>query len=579
MVMSCANPDFRGRRMKRVWVVTVLLASLTAAIFLPATAHRFVLYDDDEYVTANPVVRMGLTAGGIRWAFSTMSQSNWHPLTWISHMADVQIFGLAPWGHHLVNIVFHAAAVAMLFLTLERMTGFIWSSAFVAALFAVHPLHVESVAWVAERKDVLSGLLWMLTMNAYLSYARKPRPGRYLAVLVAFALGVMAKAMVVTLPFVLLLLDWWPLSRFGKPGRGAGRARVWYLVREKAPFLALSAIASVIAYVAQQQGGSVAASEVLPLSARLASAASGYFWYIGRTLWPSGLAVLYPHPGPIVSVGKASLSLLSLTALIPMAMSVGKRWPWLTVGWFWYLGTLVPVIGLVQVGIQFTADRYSYLPLVGLFIAMVWMLDEATRSLPLRRAALGVAGGAVLIALTVVSTSQLRHWRDDLSLFRRAVSVTTNNAMAWLNLGAAYSEAGQWREAIAACREALKINPSFDQAWFNLGVANGELGHDLESAEAYGRAVTVNPKYAEAWQGLAHENEKLSRWAGAAQAWRRADELQPRDARVLYRLGRALAIQGDRESGMKIARELALLNRVSAAQLEIIIRRLPPQPR
>jgi tetratricopeptide (TPR) repeat protein len=502
--------------MKRAWLVAALLVTFTVAVFLPVAGHRFVLFDDDEYVTDNPVVSRGLTAAGVRWAFTTLTQSNWHPLAWVSHMLDVQAFGLAPRGHHLTSLALHAATVALLFLALRGMTGALWRPALVAALFAVHPLHVESVAWVAERKDVLAGFFWVLALGAYLRYARVPTPARALAVLLCSVLGLLAKPMVVTLPFVLLLLDWWPLGRLGARGGGRPPARARRLVLEKAPLFALSAASSLVTYVAQLRGGSIAAAAALPLAARCANAVQGYLWYLGKALWPSGLAVLYPHPGAAVAPGKTALALGVVAGCTAAALLLGRRRPWLTTGWLWYLGTLVPVIGFVQIGLQSTADRYSYLPLIGVFVAAAWTLGAAARGRPSRRLLPGAAAALALIALAAASRLQLSFWRDDLALFGRAVAVTRDNPLAWLNLGAAHARRGEWEQEIAACREALRVNPGYADAWFNLGLASFKLGRYQESRDAYGRAVTLRPGFAQARQGLAEAAGELARQREAA---------------------------------------------------------------
>jgi len=382
--------------MRRDIGICVCLAVATVAVYWPVGGYDFTNFDDPGYVSENPHVLAGLTWEGVRWAFTNAQEANWHPLTWLSHMLDCQLFGPSAGRHHLVNVGLHALSILLLFLVLARMTGRRWPSAMVAALFALHPLHVESVAWISERKDVLSALFWMLTMGAYVLYAERPSVIRYLPVFVFLALGLMAKPMLVTLPFVLLLLDFWPLGRLkgaaatGKEASGFPWRRAGRLVLEKAPLLVLAAAASGVAYLVQQKIGAMEFGARVPWTGRLANAVMAYVTYLVKAVWPGGLAVFYPYDEhlPAWEVGLASAALAAVTALVVWQ---GRRRPYLAVGWFWYVGTLVPVIGLVQVGGHAMADRYTYIPLIGIFVAAAWGAADLTAAWPGRKALLAAA--------------------------------------------------------------------------------------------------------------------------------------------------------------------------------------------
>jgi protein O-mannosyl-transferase len=467
--------------MRRNIGIGLFLVVAIAAVYWPVSRAEFVNLDDDRYVTENPHVQRGLTWAGAEWAFTTVAQSNWHPLTWLSHMADWQLFGSWAGGHHLVSVGFHAASGILLFLILARMTRRRWPSAVVAALFLVHPLHVESVAWVAERKDVLSTFFGMLTLGAYALYVERPSVGRYAAAFVLLALGLLAKPMLVTLPFVLLLLDFWPLGRLKGVGDAAGQAsaadfwprpfpwrRAGWLVLEKVPLLALVAAASVVAYVAQERGGAMLPSESLPLSVRKANALVSYVGYLGMMVWPRGLAVPYPYVFPIPpwQVQCAEAALVIVTALVLWQ----RRRPYLAVGWFWYVGMLVPVVGLVQQGNQTLADRYTYVPLIGIFVAITWLAADglAKWGRRARRLTAAMAGVVVLAACAAVSANQVRYWSDSVTLLRHILNVTANNTVAHDLLGAALAERGQTDEAIRHFQEVLRTWPDYMPALNNM---------------------------------------------------------------------------------------------------------------
>jgi len=454
-----------GKLARNQYLVILLLLGVTFGAFYRVLGGEFLRYDDDVYITLNPFVKAGLSRVGLIWAFATGYNANWHPLTWVSHMLDVEVFGMNAGGHHLTNLILHLANTMLLFLVLRRMTGFVWRSAFVAALFGVHPLHVESVAWIAERKDVLSTLFWLLTIWAYARYAENPTWTRYLPVVLFFGLGLMAKPMLVTLPFVLLLLDYWPLNRLSFGGKGERTVPVYDLFLEKVPLFAMTALSCLITFRAQQMGGAVGLLEKLPFAVRAGNALVAYTTYIGKMFWPKNLAVFYPHPGADLPVWQAVVAGLALVSITILVIRAGKPRPYLSVGWLWYLGTLVPVIGLVQVGAQAMADRYTYVPMIGLFIMLAWGLPG------LGGKRLAVPATLVVCALIAVTWRQVGYWRDSISLFRHAISVTEKNAVMHANLGLALRDRGRTDEAIREYREAIRIDPEFAQAHNNLAVA------------------------------------------------------------------------------------------------------------
>ncbi len=530
-------------------VAALLLVALTVAVFGPACGHDFSLYDDGLYVTNNRVVRAGLSPGGLAWAFTTTHASNWHPLTWASHMLDVSLYGLNPAGHHLTNVLFHAANVAILFLLLLRMTGALWRSAFVAALFAVHPLHVESVAWVAERKDVLSTLFWLATAWAYARYAERPGLPRYLAVLALFAAGLMAKPMLVTLPVTLLLLDYWPL------GRLSCRAALPTLFKEKIPLFALSAASALVTLAAQVKGASAVSLERIPAAARVSNAVVSLGDYIGKTVWPGSLAVYYPHPGAGHATWKIAAAALLVAGLTVLAVRLARRSPYVATGWFWYLATLLPVIGLVQVGSQAMADRYTYVPLIGLFVAVSWGAADLAAWWRLRRPFLAIAAGAVLCALAVTASLQLRHWRSDLALFSHAIEATTGNWLAEMNLGVALDKLGRADEAIAHYGRAVAIRPDYAEAHYNLGVDMARKGRIGEAVAQYRRTLEIWPDYPYAHNNLGQALERLGKPDEAVAHYRAAVRSLPTFVLARNNLACALGAQGKYEEAMAQFRE------------------------
>ena len=489
----------KERRFKRLLggarpeiAVCLLLVVLTVIVYGRVRYYEFINYDDILYVTENRQVQGGLTVSGIVWAFTTFHASNWHPLTWVSHMVDVELFGLHPGGAHVVNLLFHLADTVLLFLVFVRMTGALWKSAFVAALFAVHPLHVESVAWIAERKDVLSAFFWMLVLWFYVSYVRKPSTSGYLAVVGLFVLGLMSKPMLVTLPFVLLLLDFWPLGRMKAKGAAVP------LVREKIPLFVLSAVSCGVTLFAQKKA--VLSLEAISASVRMANAAVSYAAYIGKTIWPRDLAVFYPHPG-MPGFWRVVIAVLVLAGVTLAAARWCRRRPYLIVGWLWYLGTLVPVIGFVQVGSQAMADRYTYVPLVGLFVMIAWGVGEAAERFRLKLPA-ALAAASVTVVLMACTLQQVGYWKDSTSLFDRALKVTLHTDVIHNQLAIALEKQGKYGEAERQYEESLRINPGYAEAHFNMGNLLAGRGRVEKAEKHYRQAVKSKPDYAEAWYNL-----------------------------------------------------------------------------
>jgi len=480
-----------GRQPPPRFVLALLLTVATLAVFARVIGFEFLNYDDPLYVTANPHVQAGISVEGVRWAFTTFAAANWHPLTWISLMLDASIGGGAdPCVFHLANVVLHLANVLLLFFFLDRVTGRPGRSAVTAALFAIHPLHVESVAWIAERKDVLSTLFLLLTLLAYAGFVERPGRLRRIAVALLFALGLLAKPMLVTLPVLLLLLDAWPLQRKEPWPR---------LVLEKAPLFAMSIATGVVTVLAQSHADTVGSLAGYPLGVRIANAIVATPTYLAQAIWPARLAVFYPHPGASLSGLAVAVSAVVLATLTFWTIRVRRTRPYLLFGWAWYLVTLAPVIGIVQVGWQARADRYTYISLIGIFLAMVWGISERFAERPVLISSLAAA---ILVALGVGAFVQTGYWRDSETLFRRALAVTENNAVAHSNLGTALLRRRQLVEAEEHFTEAVRINPYFAEAHSNLGVALGRQGKTDEAILEFERALELQPDYPDARRNL-----------------------------------------------------------------------------
>ena len=531
------------RRWPDLWICLLLLAA-TLAAYSQVRSYDFVNYDDPQYVVDNIHVRAGLTAGGLVWALTSFDAANWFPLTWISHMAVCQFFGMEAGWHHLTNVWLHALSVLLLFAVLNRITKARWPSAFVAFLFALHPLHVESVAWVAERKDVLCAFFWFLTLWCYARYVERPGAGGYFMVLGAFCLGLMAKPMIVTLPFTLLLLDVWPLGRAPLPWRW-NTAKP--LLLEKLPLLALAAGASVFTLLAQGYGGAVAPLAGIPLTLRLENALVSYLAYIRDMLWPTGLAVLYPNnPNalPVLGVVAAGLALAGVSLL---AARQFRARPNLAVGWCWYLGTLVPVIGLVQVGSQSRADRYTYIPMIGLSIMLAWGAAELFARRPRTRKAVVAAAVAACSACLVVTWFQVQYWASTETLLLHTLGVTSGNFITHHNLADYYLQHGRNEEAREQEAKALEINPAYLEARLNLGLALSLLERHGEAEVEYRRAIEQRPEEKQlflAHSGLGTALAAQHRTAEALPELELAARLKPESADNHFNLGAALAALG-----------------------------------
>jgi len=539
-------------------VVVILLTLTTVFVYLPLTRSDFVTFDDMTYVVDNPHVQNGLTLEGVAWAMTAFHASNWHPLTWISHMGDVSLAGLSPGFHHGMNLALHVASVAALFLLLARITGETAPSAVVAALFAIHPLHVESVAWVSERKDVLSTLCGIASIAAYCRYTTTSGGVPYAAALVMYALSLMSKPMLVTMPCLLVLLDYWPLQRVAFSGtydistappqasRGVAFRRV---IIEKVPFLALSAVSCVITLLAQHRGGAVVSTDAVPIMQRFANAAVAYVAYIAKALCPVNLAIFYPHPGA-VPVGIAIACALAIGGVTALALMHRRRLPQVAVGWLWYLGTLVPVIGLVQVGSQSMADRYMYFPLVGLAIAVVWWAWDTAKRSPQGRAAF-VAAAAVCVAILVpVARRQVSHWKDSETLFTHAMSVTGENSKMLYCRGIAFANRGQWPRAAADFTSAIALAPRYAKAYLQRGVVYHNVGDRDQAIADFTTALSLNPDDGEAYNNRGNVLSSQGNHDQAIADLRQACALSP--SGLFYNnLGSAYARSEDHESAVR----------------------------
>ena len=541
-------------------VLCLLLVAVTLAVYWPVLRCDFVNYDDPDYFFSNPHVLAGLSSSNLVWAFCTGHAGNWHPLTWLSLMLDRELFGPGPAGPHFTNLLFHLANTVLLFLLFRRLTRAPWRSAFVAALFALHPLHVESVAWISERKDVLSTFFGLLALVFYTRYAQKrstdkgrassatteslaldPRRStlNYYLALFFFALGLMSKPMLVTLPLVMLLLDWWPLKRFTIYDL---RFTILRLAREKIPFFVLSAISCVVTFIAQQKGGAITKLAGISMTGRIENAFVSYARYLDKTFWPSPLANPYPHPGhwgfPLVIYSVALVAGLSAIAVL-----YARRFPFFFTGWFWFAGTLVPVIGLVQVGIQSMADRYTYVPLIGLFIIFVWGLAETGMSRHVPKTLIAVLTAMVLVVSARRTRNQLSYWQNNETLFRHTLAVTENNYLAYNNLGTWLSKKGQIAEAMDCFHKSLQINPDNSDVLYNLGNAFAKLGNWDEAINNYQRALQITPNQPDVLDNLGFALAAKKQFAAAVVCFEAALKLNPDYADAHNNLATVLFIQ------------------------------------
>jgi tetratricopeptide (TPR) repeat protein len=562
--------------MNRRWLavgVCVCVAVLTWVVFGQTLRHDFINYDDPRYVYENTEITGGLSIGGIAWAFSHIHSMNWHPLTTISHMLDCQLHGLKAGWHHFTNVLLHTIAAILLFIALRQMTGALWRSAFVAAVFAIHPLRVESVAWIAERKDVLSGVFFMLTLLAYVHYVRAPSIRRYLFVAVVFAFGLMSKPMLVTLPFVLLLLDYWPLSRIRDPSCDI-RRRLLTLVLEKIPLIALSAVSSAVTFFAQR--GAVGWTEQLPVLARINNAVVSYVAYIWQMLWPVKLAVFYPHPEYRLPLWEIILSLLLLLGFTAAAIALRKQRPYFITGWLWYLGMLVPVIGFVQVGWQGRADRYTYLPQIGLYIVATWAVADLTARLRRQREILSASAAIVIGVLSWGAWTQTSYWRDSETLFTHALAVTSNNDVAENNLGIVFLRKGSLDEAISLLQEAVDLRPENSPAHENLAKALLQKGQVADALVHYRKLLELQPDNIEVHNIVGTVLIQQGRIREGVEEWQKVLAIQPDNGNAMSNLAWIFATSPDESlrdgaQAVQLAEEAL---RISGRRIPVIFRTL-----
>jgi protein O-mannosyl-transferase len=539
------------------------LSLLVFVTFLPCLLNGFVNLDDKSYVARNPHVLQGLTWQDLKWAWSNMESSNWHPLTWISHMLDAQIYGAGPTGHHATNVLLHVLNTVLLFLLLKQMTGAHWRSFIMAAFFGVHPLRVESVAWISERKDVLSVCFWLLATLAYVRYAHefKARSSKskmfYGLSVVLFIFGLLAKPMLVTLPFTLLLLDYWPLRRWPQTS-------IKRLLLEKIPFLILAVGSSVVTFMAQERGGSVTPADALGISARLANAIVSYVRYLGMTAWPTDLSAIYPHPGhwPWQTVAEAGLVLVVITALTLWKL---RPMPYLAVGWFWFLGTLVPVIGLVQVGRQAIADRYTYIPSIGLLLAIVWAANGLTEKWRNRKTLASIAISAVLVICVALTVRQISYWKDSKTLFSHAMAVTQRNWIASAYLAAELQDRGELHEAIAMCKESLQMNPYRSDVQCKLAEMFLQLRQFDDARAQFQKAVELDPDDIESRQGLGATLQDMGHLDEAMAQFNQVLRIDPDYADAYSNLGNCYGIQGHFDDAIRCFEQAVKLKPKSAA--------------
>ena len=539
------------------YTAIIFLIVITCAVYSQSLHFDFANYDDQEYVTKNPRVQNGITQSNIAWALTATHFANWHPLTWLSYMVDYELYGLNAGGYHLTNILFHLLNTLLLFFLLSRMTGTIGKSAFVAVLFALHPLHVESVAWVSERKDVLSTFFWLLTIWAYINYVKLPSVRKYIVVVVFFILGIMSKPMVVTLPFVLILLDYWPLNRFVDNSNVKNetselcrleRKTTLFLVLEKIPLLLIALFSCIVTYVVQKQAGAVGTTESFTLDMRIVNAIVSYAGYFGKMIWPVDLSAFYPHPG-FWPFGKIILSGILLLISSITVCAGARRYPYLAVGWLWYLGTLVPVIGLVQVGAQAMADRYTYIPLIGLFIIITWGVPDLLRRLPFRKFILGFASLLIVVLLSLLSWQRCSLWGNNLALWN---DVLNNHkvAFAYNIRGIGYAEKGQYQMAIGDYNKALIMDPEYAEALNNRGIAYGASGNYERSFRDFDRALQLKPLFADAYYNRGMIYKTMGKHGEAVNDFTQALNIQEAMADALNNRGIVFGSEGQYDKAL-----------------------------
>jgi tetratricopeptide (TPR) repeat protein len=556
-----------------IFVYSALILS-TLLVFWQVRNFDFVNYDDGSYVYDNARVLNGLTRDNLTWAFTSCPLGYWQPLTWLSLMINSQLFGAGAGGFHLVNVLLHLANTLLLFYVLKKMTSAIWPSAFVAALFAIHPMHVESVVWVSERKDVLSTLFWLLTMLAYVRYVEKPSIGRYVTAIIFFALGLMAKPMLVTLPFVLILLDYWPLNRIYNRHSTIDTRQFLRLLLEKVPFFVLAAVSSIVTFMTQKVGAIIVDTKTVPLADRIVNAFLSYAKYTGKLFVPRNLAVFYPYDANSFAFWQIAMCVALLVVISVLVIYFGRNRRYLPAGWFWFIGTLVPVIGLVTFTGSSYADRFTYIPYIGLFIMIAWGLPELLSKCPPRRIAagetspkagpyrkivLGTAASVTLIAFGTGAFRQVSVWKDSITLFSHALEVTHNNAVVHNYLGNSYYDLKRYQDAIESCRQAINIMPDYAEAHYYLGNAYSKLGRNQEAVDAYKQALKIKPDYAEAYNSLGNAYVDLGRLQEAQDAFKQAINAKPDFAEAHNNLGNASFAMGHLQEAIENYKQAILI--------------------
>ncbi len=531
----------------------LLLVLVILAVYWPVSYHGFILLDDDVYITANRHVIEGPSLENIKWAFTTSHAGFWIPLTWLSHMLDSWLYGLNAGGHHMTNVIFHCLNTLLLFLAFHRLTGDLWRSAMVALLFAVHPLHVESVAWASERKDVLFAFFWMLTMIAYSRYAERPGLRRYWLVIVFFALGLMAKPMIVTLPFVLLLMDYWPLGRWkpvnsALPGPSRKTEKLWHLVLEKIPLFFLSALGSVVTFSLQKSGGALPSLQVLSPAARMSNVLVAYGKYIVKMIWPHPLAVLYPLSGS-PSAASLGLSVFVLAAISALVVRYMKKHAYLPVGWLWFLGTFVPVIGIVQSGPQSMADRFAYIPFIGLYIMIAWGSACLFGRWRHQKIFLGCLSTIAIIALLMVTRTQVGYWKNNLTLFQHTLAVTKDNFVVHRNLGLAFARQANFNSALLHFQKALAIDPAYPSTYHDIGTVLMLSGNHDRARLFFEQALQRNPNGAKTHNNLGLVLLKLGDVKEAANHFQKALQINPSFAPARQNLRKVQSAMQQQASG------------------------------
>jgi protein O-mannosyl-transferase len=563
------NPDkFFQQTFIYFFLITVILA-----VYWQVTSFEFINLDDPLYVIGNQSIRHGINPESIKWAFSSVEYaSNWHPITWISHALDIQFFGMNPGMHHLTNVIFHIVNTILLFIVLEKMTGALWRSAVVAALFALHPLHVESVAWISERKDVLSTFFWLLTMLGYIWYIQQRTVLRYLVVILSYILGLLSKPMLVTLPFILLLLDYWPLNRLETiqkvdirsshgndiVGSGGWWSRLSTLILEKIPLILCALISCGVTFYAQLSSGAVNSLEKIKLIIRIANAIISYVVYLEKMVWPIKLAVFYPYP-EIINPFEALLCTLFLLIITTLILIAARNLPYLAVGWVWYLVTLIPVIGIVQVGAQQLADRYTYISLVGIFIIVVWGFTDILTRWRYGKVVLGVLSAFVFTLLMITTWEQLGTWKDSETLFRHALAVTKNNYLAHNNLGVAISTRGDIEGAIWHYRQAIKIKPNYIRACDNIGFKLFDEKKYNEALNQFQECLKIDPENSITHIGLGDTLMATSSFTGAIRSYTEALRINPNHTEVYSKLGLAYLKKGNFQDSIKYCQKALMI--------------------